>query len=538
MQNDPSSARNFLGVFSYSKRALRLVWETSPKLAIVLGILTLVAGLLPAGIAYVGQLIVDAVVAAMEDPTHRLNDVYYWVAVEAGLVIALAAAQRGISAAQSLLRALLGQRVNEMILDKAQTLSLKQFEDSEFYDKLTRARREASQRPLALVIKTFGLIQNGVSIASFGVLLLQFSPWALVLLVIGALPVFISEAKFSGEAFRIFRWRSPDTRMQMYLETVLAREDSIKEVQLFGLGPKLLGRYKDIFTKLFKEDRSLTLRREGWGFVLGILGSLAFYAAYAWVVFETASGTLTLGQMTMYLLVFKQGQSAVSAILTAISGMYEDNLYLSNLYEYLEQPTELEPGERHRGDAPGDGIRFEGVSFQYPGTTRPALDRIDLHLKPGQSLAIVGENGSGKTTLIKLMTRLYRPSEGRILLDGNDLMDWSVDALRERIGVIFQDFVRYQLQVGENIGAGDVSRFDDVARWRASAEKGEAAQFIQQMSDGYNTQLSMVQERPRVVWRPVAKNCFIAGIHARGGGPVSPGRTDRGHGCSGRGRYL
>ncbi|QGG81172.1 ATP-binding cassette domain-containing protein [Litorivicinus lipolyticus] len=489
-QPDPSSPRNFLGVFSYSKRALILVWETSRTLAIVLGALTLVAGLLPAGIAYVGQLIVDAVVSAMEAPSPKdLGTVYTWVGVEAGLVVALAAAQRGLAAAQSLLRAMLGQRVNEMILDKAQTLSLTQFEDSEFYDKLTRARREASQRPLALVIKTFGLIQNAISIASFSVLLFQFSAWALLLLIIGALPVFVSEAKFSGEAFRLFRWRSPDTRMQMYLETVLAREDSIKEVQLFGLGPTLLGRYKAIFKKLFAEDRRLTLRREGWGFVLGLLGSMAFYFAYGWVVFETAAGTLTLGQMTMYLLVFKQGQSAVSAMLTAISGMYEDNLYLSNLYEYLEQPVAMEPGVRTQGDLPGDGIRFENVSFRYPGTERDALSHIDLHLKPGQSLAIVGENGSGKTTLIKLMTRLYRPSAGRILLDGNDLMEWSVEALRTRIGVIFQDFVRYQLQVGENIGAGDVSSFNDEARWKASAEQGEAAKFIGDLSRGYHTQL-------------------------------------------------
>ena len=483
------SAQSFIGVFQYSRRAIELVWQTSRPLACWMAILTLIAGAMPAAIAYVGKLIVDAVVIAMEDASIGLTQVYIYVAWEAGLVVALAAAQRGIAAAQSLLRARLGQRVNEMILDKAQTLSLAQFEDSEFYDKLTRARREASQRPMALVTKTFGLIQNFISIASFAALLVQFSPWAPIILVVAALPGFVAEAKFSNDAYQLFRWRSQDRRMQMYLETVLAREDSIKEVQLFDLGDTFLGRYKSIFHKIFAETRALTIRRESWGWLLGVIGSAGFYGAYAWVVFDTVSGRLTLGDMTMYLLVFKQGQAAVAAMLTAISGMYEDNLYLSNLYEYLEQDTLLEPGHRTEGDKPGDGIRFIDVSFAYPGANKPALTDINLHLSPGQSLALVGENGSGKTTLIKLMTRLYKPTQGQILLDGTNLQEWSVEALRKRVGVIFQDFVRYQLQVGENIGAGDVEHFNDQERWHKSAEKGQAAPFIKDMPQGYQTQL-------------------------------------------------
>ncbi|WP_051038327.1 ABC transporter ATP-binding protein [Vreelandella jeotgali] len=366
--------------------------------------------------------------------------------------------------------------------------SLAQFEDSELYDKLTRARREASTRPLGLVNKTFSLLQNAISLGSFGVLLVQFSPWALLVLVAGALPVFISEARFSGEAFRLFRWRSPHSRMQMYLETVLAREDSIKEVKLFGLESLFLQRYRAIFNRLFTEERRLTLRREGWGFALGLLGTLTFYAAYGWVVAETVMGRLTLGKMTMYLMVFKQGQSALSACLSAISGMYEDNLYLSNLYEYLEQPVEADTGTQTRGVSPGDGLRLEDVSFAYPGG-REVLHGVSLHLVPGQSLALVGENGSGKTTLIKLLTRLYSPTRGRILLDGTDLRDWDAVALRERVGVIFQDFVRYQLPVGENLGVGDTHAFDDEARWEDAARYGMADDFIRQMPSGYHTQL-------------------------------------------------
>ncbi|WP_043527670.1 ABC transporter ATP-binding protein [Litchfieldella xinjiangensis] len=487
----------FFSVFRYSRRALELVWSTSRGLTLGLALCTLVAGILPAVAAWVGQLIVDAVVAAME--SHQNDEtasaletawpVLRYVALEALVIACIALAQRGLSAQQSLLRALLGQKVNVMILEKAGHLSLAQFEDSELYDQLTRARREASSRPLALVNKTFSLLQNAISLASFGVLLVQFSPWALLILVIGALPVFASEAKFSGDAFRLFRWRSPQTRMQIYLETVLAREDTIKEVKLFGLAPLFLQRYRDIFRTLYAEDRGLTIRRDTWGFLLGLLGTLAFYGAYAWVVVETVAGTLTLGEMTMYLMVFKQGQAALSASLTAISGMYEDNLYLSNLYEYLEQPTEADSGQRRTGELPGDGIRFEHVAFRYPGMDEPVLQDIDLHLRPGESLALVGENGSGKTTLIKLLTRLYAPSEGRILLDGSDLSDWELATLRRRIGVIFQDFVRYQLPVGENLGVGDVDAFHDEARWKAAAQSGLADGFIAGLGGGYHTQL-------------------------------------------------
>ena len=488
-EHSPGLLHRSLGVFRYSSRALELVWTTSRPLTVTLAFLTLVAGILPAAIAYIGQLIVDGVVAATqaEDPDTR--GVIRLVLLEALVVTAVAAAQRGISASQSLLRALLGQRVNVMILEKALTLELSHFEDSEFYDKLTRARREASSRPLSLVTRTFGLVQNAVSLTSYAVLLVAFSPWAVVILVMAGLPSFFAEAKFSGDAFRLFRWRSPDTRMQMYLETVIAREDGVKEVKLFQLGPRLLERYRDIFRKLFVEDRQLTLRRDTWGFLLGLISTAALYGAYVWIVVTTVAGTITLGAMTMYLVLFRQGQAAVASILSAISGMYEDNLYLSNLYEYLEQPVPARRGKAVHGPYPESGLAFENVSFTYPGATANAISNLSLAVRPGESLALVGENGSGKTTLIKLLTRLYDPTAGRITLDGQDLQDWDVEALRERIGVIFQDFGRYQFSVGENIGAGDVRYIDDHRRWEEAATTGMAAPFIEAMPDGYGTQL-------------------------------------------------
>ena len=368
--NDRLAGLRGLGdVFRYTRHALELVWSTSHALTFALGLLTLVAGVLPAAIAYVGAQIVDAVVAAIGAqragaPTD-LAHVLGYVALEGVLVAALAAAQRGLSTCQSLLRAQLGQRVNEMILEKALTLELRHFEDSEFYDKLTRARREASSRPLALVMSSFGLVQNAIALVSFGTLLAQFSPWAVAVLLLAGLPSFVAEAKFSGDAFRLFRWRSPETRMQMYLETVIAREDHAKEVKLFELGPRLLDRYRAIFRKVFAEDRALTIRRDTWGFFLGLVSTGAFYAAYAWVALSAVRGHISLGQMTMYVMLFRQGQAAVSAILSAIGGMYEDNLYLSTLYEYLDTPVDA---RRRRPD-------------RRPGARRRAALRArDLHL--------------------------------------------------------------------------------------------------------------------------------------------------------------
>jgi ATP-binding cassette subfamily B protein len=488
MDKPQDTAGNDAGILRYASRALSLVWSTSHSLTITFAALTLLTGLLPAAIAFIGQLIVDAVVDAVSNDG-PLRPALVYIAIEAALVAFIAAGARGISMCQSLLRAQLGHRVNVLILDKAQELSMSQFEDSEFYDKLTRARREASSRPLSLVNRTFSLAQNAVTLTSYAVLLYQFDVWAVVILIIAGFPSFFAETKFAGDAFRLFRWRSPESRMQMYLETVLAREDHAKEVKLFRIGPLFLQRYRDIFTKLYKEDRSLTLRRESWGLVLGLVATAAFYGVYGWIAISTMNGSISLGEMTMYLLVFRQGQTAVAASLAAVGGMYEDNLYLSNLYEYLEQSSPEPSGATVQGDKPGDGVRFTDVSFRYPGSNRPALEGVDLHLKPGQSMALVGENGAGKTTLIKLLTGLYTPDKGQIQLDGTPLGEWQIDTLRRRISVIFQDFARYQVSVGENIGVGDVERFEEESGWRQAAAQGMADSFINELPSKYSTQL-------------------------------------------------
>ena len=488
------SLQKSLSIFQFGFKALELVWTTSKILTFAIAIFTLISGLLPAAIAYIGKLIVDSVVLASQTGLQNglsvvdRNLALKYVGLEAIALIVLAASQKGLTVCQSLLRVLLGQRVNVLILEKALTLDLAHFEDSEFYDKMSQARSQASSRPLSLISRIFGLFQSALTLLTFSGLLLQFSVWAVAVLVLAAVPSFIAETRFSEHAFRLFRWRSPETRQQHYLETLLAREDYAKEVQLYQLGGMLLKRYQDIFARLYKEDRNLTIQKGFWGYMLGLLSTGAFYGAYAWMVMEAIAGKISLGEMTMYLIVFRQGQSTFASALTSIGGMYEDNLYLANLYEFLEQPIPQSQGKITTGIA-HEGIRFENVSFCYPQSQQPVLDNISLHLHHGEKLAIVGENGSGKTTLIKLLTRLYTPTNGRILLDGVDLNDWDIDILRKRIGVIFQNFVQYQFTVGENVGVGDVEHLNDNQEWEIASEKGTAKPFIDNMPQGFSTQL-------------------------------------------------
>jgi ATP-binding cassette, subfamily B, bacterial len=481
--------RQSLSVFRYSGKALGLVWTTDQALTISLAILTLGSGLLPGAIAYIGKLIVDSVVVAARSGGEIDRQLALeYVGFEAVAIVILAACQKGLTLCRSLLRVLLAQRVNEAILEKALTLDLAHFEDSEFYDKMSQARSQASSRPLSLIDRIFGLCQSALTLVTFSGLLFQFSGWAVLVLVVAAMPSFIAETRFSEHAFRLFRWRSPETRQQHYLETLLAREDYAKEVQLYQLGSMLLQRYRDIFTKLYAEDRKLTIQKGLWGYLLGLLSTGAFYAAYVWMVLAAIAGTITLGEMTMYLMVFRQGQATVTSALTSIGGMYEDNLYLANLYEFLDQPIPQSHGTAIQGIVP-NGIWFDRVSFCYPGSDRPVLTDISFQLALGEKLAIVGENGSGKTTLIKLLTRLYLPTSGRIFLDGVDLNDWDIQVLRQRMGVIFQNFVQYQFTVGENVGVGDVERLTDRDEWAIAADKGMAKPFVDLLPEGFNTQL-------------------------------------------------
>jgi ATP-binding cassette subfamily B protein len=495
-----------------SRSAVRLVTGTHGGYALGAGLLGLVASALPAGVAWTGRAIVDAVERAGDggDPALRVQ-VLWLVALELALVVVMTGGERGAGLFGSLLRMRVAQRINEAILEKALGLELSDFEDPAVLDRMTRARREASYRPMAHVENLAGLAHGALTLAGLGALLGSLSLWTVLALVAATVPAFWAELRFGKEAFRLFSWRSPETRKQNYLEMLLARADYAKEVKLFGLGPLFLERYRAIFRALWAEDRDLAVRRAALGFFLGQLSTLVFYGLYAWVAWSAASGAMTLGEMTMGLLAFRQAQGALHGLLGTFSQLEGDRPYLRTLFSFLEhapRDAAAEAGSATAGPSPGDGVRFEDVSFAYPGAATPVLEGLSFHLPPHHKLALVGQNGAGKTTLIKLLTRLYRPTSGRITLDGLPLDEWAEDALHRRIGVIFQDFVQYQLTVGENVGAGDVRAFEDEARWAEAAEKGTALDFVKELPDGFRTQLGKWFDDGREIslgqWQKVA----------------------------------
>jgi ATP-binding cassette subfamily B protein len=498
--------------FAHTPRTLALVWKSSPRGTAGLAALTLAVAGLPVAMVWVGKQIVDAVVARSHDDSLR------WVLIELGVVAALALATRLLGLVRGLLGARLSLDINAAILAKALRLELTHFEDPEFYDQLSRARREASSRPISVISQTFVIVQTVVGLLGFAALLLGFSPLAVLGLLIAAIPATVAEMRFSNVAFRLRNWRAPEARKLLYLEYVLANDDHAKEIKLFGLGPTLLARYQALGERFYGEDKILAIRRAGWGFALSLVGTAAFYGSYALMALAAAAGRITLGEMTLYLAAFRQGQQAFQSTLGAIGGMYEDSLYMSNLFAYLDIPVggaaalaapagapapALAAADPH-APAPAPalipapaafrGIRFENVGFRYPssgkgGEEKWALRGIDVEIPAGQSLALVGENGAGKTTFIKLLTRLYRPTEGRIVLDGRDLANWDETELRARIGVIFQDFNQYQLAVRENVGFGSVEHLSDDARVGSAVDKGGATELIAGLGDGVNTQL-------------------------------------------------
>ena len=469
--------------FAHAPHTLALVWESSRAGTLALGLLTLGSAALPLAIAFTGKAIIDGVVA------HDAHATVRWVAVELGLIALQAAFERSLSLVRQTLGARLALDINVRILDKALALELKHFEDPDFYDRLTRARREASSRPVSVVTELFRLGQNVLTLAGYVGVLVGWSGLAVVALMFAAFPAAVSEMRFSGAAFRMRNHRSPDARRLNYLEYVLANDEHAKEVKLFALGRTLLDRYRALGERFYAEDKRLATQRTGWGYALSLLGTFAFYGAYAAMAYSAATGHLTVGQVTLYLVAFRQGQTAFQGCLASLGSMFEDNLYMANLFEYFAMPTgeaTLPPITDARDE---EGIRFEDVGFRYPGQKGWALQELSLFIPKGRSLALVGHNGAGKTTFIKLLARLYEPTQGRILLDGRDLKSYPPDELRRRIAVVFQDFNRYQFTVGENIGAGDVAHLHDQARWRQAATDGLAAPFVETLPGRYGAQL-------------------------------------------------
>jgi ATP-binding cassette subfamily B protein/ATP-binding cassette subfamily C protein len=479
---------------------LRLVWAADRRGAVALLGLTALLALLPAAVAWVGKLIVDGVVAAAAgggpDAARRVGGL---VALEAGLMAVQLLLTRLAGARRELLRANLGNLVNERILEKALELELRHFEDSETYDKMQNARREASSRPLSLALQLVAIGQNAVTLLALSGLLWRLSPASVAVVVAASVPAFLAEARLAGESFRLLSWRAPEGRRLNYLEWILTRDAHVKEVKLFGLGPLVLGRYRALFRKFFAEDRRLARRRLAAGVAFGLVSLAAFYGMYALMAGRAAAGAITLGDLTLYIVVFRQGQAAIQAVLAAVGGLYEDALFMQNLFAFLAIPAGAErPRVAPAATLPRGRplpIELDRVSFRYPGRDAWALEDVSLTLRPGETLGLVGENGAGKSTIVKLLLRLHEPTTGAIRWGGVDLRDLDPSDLRSRIGAVFQDYVRYQFSAGENIGLGEPAHLDDQARVEAAAAQGGADALVASLPQGYQTVLGGWFER-------------------------------------------
>lgn len=436
---------------------LRMVWGTSRPLTATMIALRLVRSVIPILALWTGKLIIDAVVAAQGVRGATWDSLWRLVALELGIVVAGEILARASVIIESLLGDLFANRISVRLMEHAATLDLAQFEDPDFYDHLERARRSTVGR-LGLITQLLGILQDFITLLTLSGALLAFSPWLLLLLVVAVLPSFLGETHFASLGYSLlYRW-TPERRQLDYLRLVGASDRTAKEVQMFGLAAWLTERYRSLADRFYAENRRLALRRGLVSAVLSVVGTVGYYGAYVVVIWRTVQGTMTLGTLTFLSATFARSRDLIQRLLLAASDIFEQALYLRDLFVFFE----MKPTIASRPGAPPvprpirEGFTFEDVGFRYPGSDRWAVRHLNFTLRPGERVALVGENGAGKTTLTKLIARLYDPTEGRILLDGRDLREYDLASVRQAIGVIFQDFVRYDMRFDENIGVGEI----------------------------------------------------------------------------------
>jgi len=491
--------RERVNALRYVPRLVRLVWETHRGYTITMGVLRLVRAFVPIATLWIGKLIIDGVVAAQRDGgTWRA--VGGLVALELGLVIVGELLARASSLVESLLGDLFSNRISVRLMEHAATLDLAQFEDPTFYDHLERARRQTVGR-IGLIAQLLGLAQEALTLVTLSAALLAFSPWLMILLVLAILPSFLGETRFAAMEYSLlFRW-TPERRQLDYLRWVGASNETAKEVQLFGLAGWLTERYRVLSERWYRENRKLATRKAFVSSALSLIGTLGYYTAYIVIIARTIAGSITLGSLTFLAASFSRGRDLIQRLLMGASSIYEQGLYLRDLFLLFEmQPTiTSKPGAPPVPQPIRHGFVFENVGFRYPGSERWAVRNVNFVFRPGERIALVGENGAGKTTLTKLLARLYDPTEGRILLDGVDLREYDLTSLRRAIGVIFQDFVRYDMRFDENVGVGEIESVRDYLDDGASAatpgslvhaaDQSLAASLLPRLPAGYRQML-------------------------------------------------
>jgi ATP-binding cassette subfamily B protein len=486
-----------LEALRYVPALFRLIWRTHRGYTAAMIVLRVVRSVVPVTTFWVGKLILDSVIAAKAGHG-SLTQLWRYLALELAIVLAGEILARASSLIESLLGDLFSNAMSVQLMEHAAKLDLAQFEDPEFYDHLERARRQTVGR-IALLSLLLSMSQDALTLLTLAGALIAYNPWLLLLLAIAVIPSFLGETHFAALGYSLlFRW-TPERRQLDYLRYVGASDKTAKEVQMFGLAPWLTERYRGLSQKFYEENRNLSVRRGVVSALLSILGTVGYYAAYVVILIRAVKGDITIGTLTFLAASFGRGRDVIQNILLSASNVAEQALYLRDLFVFLEmRPTiESPPNARAVPAKIQSGFVFENVGFRYPESERWAVRNVDLVLRPGERVALVGENGAGKTTITKLLARLYDPTEGRITLDGIDLKEYDLVSLRHTIGVIFQDFVRYDMRFDENIGVGEIDSVRaDLDRNNgtppaisAAAENSLAASLLPRFSKGYQQML-------------------------------------------------
>jgi ATP-binding cassette subfamily B protein len=473
------SWRERIAALRYVPPLVKLVWQTHRGFTATMIALRLIRAFIPIATLWVSKLIIDEVVAATRSPRPNLGQLWKLVAIEAAIVLAGEALARTSALVESLLGDLFSNHTSIRLMEHAATLDLYQFEDPTFYDRLERARRQTSSR-VGLLAQLLTMSQDVLTLISLGAALFVFSPWLLLLLAIAVFPSFLGETHFAAlEYSLLYRW-TPERRQLDYIRYLGASDRHAKEVQMFGLASWLIERYRALADKFYRENRRLSIRKGLVSTALSVIGTLGYYGAYAHILYRAVLGAISLGTLTFLASSFARSRDLIQRLLSGASGIYEQSLYLKDLFEFFEmRPTITSPPGAPQVPQPiQTGFVFEDVGFSYPGSDRWAVRHVNFRLRPGERLALVGENGAGKTTLTKLLARLYDPTEGRILLDGRDLREYDLHSVRRAIGVIFQDFMRYDLRFDENIGVGEITKVRDYLDASQNGKMAEATSTV------------------------------------------------------------
>ncbi len=484
------TARERFAALRFVPPFLRMIWKVSPAMALSNMMLRLIRAGLPLALLYVGKLIIDEVVRLVgEGPAsgEDLQTVWVLIGVELGLAVLSDILGRSVT----LLDALLGDKfTNDMsvrLINHAANLDLVHFEDAEFYDKLERARQQTNSRH-ALMSMIFNQLQNVITIFFLAAGLIALAPWLILLLAVALIPAFLGEAHFNARSYSLIRSWTEERRELDYLRFTGASDVTAKEVKIFGLARFLAGRYQELADQYYLANQSLAVRRALWGSALAVIGSLGYYVAYVFIIWRTARGEFSIGDLTFLAGSFSRLRSLLENFLSGFTRIAERALYLKDLFDFFDiEPRILSAHAARPVPSPiQEGFRFEEVGFRYPGSDAWAVRNLSFTLHAGEIIALVGENGAGKTTLIKLLARLYDPDEGRVLLDGVDLREYDIEALRGRVGIIFQDYVRYAMTVSENLAVGRIDERENRPLIERSAELSLAGPFIEHLPDRYD----------------------------------------------------